>query len=152
MAIYLAVNRKFYKIRHKLKLILSTIRTAVDLTHKIYEDKTNAPKGPSIVVLHGLLGSKKNWDSMCKKISKETKRTVVAADIRNHGESPHNNSHTYIDLASDVSKLIDTLSLKQTAIIGHSMGGKTAMVLALLEVSIYLCLFLARVLPIELRK
>lgn len=86
------------------------------------------------MVLHGLLGSKRNWESMCKMIA-SLNRKVVAVDSRNHGESPHDSSHTYPELASDVSKVIDTLALKQPVVIGHSMGGRTAMALALTEVN-----------------
>lgn len=110
-------------------------RNAVDLAHKIHGPSPEAGSTP-IIVLHGLLGSKKNWDSMCKKLTSQMNTTVVAADARNHGESPHDSSHNYYDLASDVSQLIQKLSLKNANVIGHSMGGRTAMVLALTEVSL----------------
>lgn len=110
-----------------------TNRNAVDLAHKIHGPSVSDSNTP-IFVLHGLLGSKKNWDSMSKKISSATQKTVVAADARNHGESPHDSSHTYNDLASDVSFLMSKLTVSKAHVIGHSMGGRTAMVLALSEV------------------
>ncbi|XP_068623849.1 sn-1-specific diacylglycerol lipase ABHD11-like [Battus philenor] len=70
---------------------------------------------------------------MSKKIGETIDKVVVAVDARNHGESPHHDSHTYIELASDVSNLMNTLNIKQADIIGHSMGGRTGMVLALTE-------------------
>ncbi|XP_030034985.1 uncharacterized protein LOC115450950 [Manduca sexta] len=129
MKIFLLIKHTRYK-----PLINNVItRSAVDLAHKVHGGSVtgNVP----VIVLHGLLGSKKNWESMCKKILATTKKTVVAVDARNHGESPHNSSHTYHDLASDVSQLMNKLSIAKAIVVGHSMGGRTAMVLALTEPS-----------------
>lgn len=131
------LNTLRYFDRHPLLKIACkfnrvTSRSALDLAHKIHG---SLGKNPPIIVLHGLLGSKKNWDSMCKKISANTSLAVVAADLRNHGESPHDSSHSYPELASDVSQLMSKLSLNQANVIGHSMGGRTGMMLALMEVS-----------------
>ncbi|XP_045517333.1 protein ABHD11-like [Pieris brassicae] len=108
-------------------------RTAVDLVYKVHgnENYNNAP----VIVIHGLLGMKKNWESVSKRINENTSKTVITVDVRNHGESPHTSSHTYHELASDISQLISKLSLKTSHIIGHSMGGRTGMVLALTEPS-----------------
>lgn len=108
-------------------------RSAVDLVYKVHgnENYNMAP----IIIIHGLLGMRKNWESASKKINENTNKTVITVDMRNHGESPHTSSHTYLDLASDISHLISKLSLKTSHIIGHSMGGRTGMVLALTEVS-----------------
>lgn len=111
-------------------------RNAIDLAYKMHGPNVTDANIP-IVVLHGLLGSKKNWDSMSKKLSSALQKTVIAADARNHGESPHESSHTYHDLASDVSFLMSKLTIKKAHVIGHSMGGRTAMVLALSEVLPY---------------
>ncbi|CAB3219827.1 unnamed protein product [Arctia plantaginis] len=60
-------------------------------------------------------------------------RNLNTTDARNHGDSPHDSAHSYLDLAADVSQLLQTLSLPQSHIIGHSMGGRTGMALALNE-------------------
>ncbi|KOB66720.1 putative abhydrolase domain containing 11, partial [Operophtera brumata] len=109
-----------------------TRRSAVDLAHKVHGPPVTDANTP-IIVLHGVLGSKKNWQSMSKMLSSATKKTVVTADARNHGESPHDDSHSYQDLASDVSLLMSKLTISKAHVIGHSMGGRTAMVLALTE-------------------
>lgn len=109
------------------------VRSTVDLAYKIHGKPASVDSTP-IVLLHGLLGSKKNWDSMSKRIASATQKTVIAADARNHGESPHNDSHDYLDLASDVSELMNKLTITNAIVIGHSMGGRTGMVLALNEV------------------
>uniref|UniRef100_A0A2A4JMA9 sn-1-specific diacylglycerol lipase ABHD11 n=1 Tax=Heliothis virescens TaxID=7102 RepID=A0A2A4JMA9_HELVI len=112
---------------------LNNVR-AVDLAYKVY-GPSPTPDSVPILVLHGFLGCMRNWQSMCKRITGHTNRTVIAVDARNHGDSPHTDSHSYIDLAADVSKLITKLGVQKCTIIGHSMGGRTGMVLALSEPS-----------------
>ncbi|KAK9236627.1 Alpha/Beta hydrolase protein [Lipomyces kononenkoae] len=84
-----------------------------------------------IIVLHGLLGSKQNNRSVCRQFAKELNTTVYALDLRNHGDSPHARSHDYKALALDVEHFIDTTIKKPSVILGHSMGAKTAMAVAL---------------------
>ncbi|KAJ8711370.1 hypothetical protein PYW07_008612 [Mythimna separata] len=88
-----------------------------------------------ILVLHDCLGTKQNWDSICKRLSAQCKKTVIAVDARNHGDSPHCDSHDYKALANDLSNLISHFVLDNCILIGHSMGGRTAMVTALQQPS-----------------
>ena len=81
-----------------------------------------------MVLLHGLLGSSRNWQSAGKRLA-ET-RCVYALDLRNHGESPHNSRMDYPALAADVLSWADGAGLDRFHILGHSMGGKVAMYLA----------------------
>ncbi len=85
--------------------------------------------GPPIVILHGLFGSARNWHAIAKQL--ESTHHVYALDLRNHGSSPWHDSMTYRDLADDVRDFIEQHNLEQAVVIGHSMGGKTAMLLAL---------------------
>ncbi|XP_075983984.1 sn-1-specific diacylglycerol lipase ABHD11-like [Anticarsia gemmatalis] len=135
-------------LKKSWKIDKTSRRPAVDLAYKIHGP---SPSGSSknIIALHGLLGSKRNWDSMCKMINSATNASVVAADIRNHGDSPHNSTHTYPELASDVSQLITKLSMNKAHIIGHSMGGRTGMVLALSEPSKVASLVVADISPVS---
>ena len=80
---------------------------------------------PPLLVVHGLFGSARNWGVISKRLSDE--REVIAVDQRNHGDSPRNDSHTYFDMAEDLAQVIDG----KWDVLGHSMGGKAAMVLAL---------------------
>ncbi|KAK9453072.1 Alpha/Beta hydrolase protein [Dipodascopsis uninucleata] len=98
--------------------------------------KIPAPEGAQaksapIVVLHGFLGSKMNNRSVCKRFAKELGTTVYALDLRNHGDSPHTKVHDYPHLALDVENFIDTHVKEPCVILGHSMGAKTAMAVAL---------------------
>ena len=83
---------------------------------------------PPCLIAHGLFGSARNWGYIAKKLSKT--RPIIAVDMRNHGKSPHLPTNSYPDLAAD---LADVLAKQEQPwdVIGHSMGGKAAMVLAL---------------------
>ena len=78
-----------------------------------------------VLVAHGLFGSAKNWGAIAKRMS--ASRPVIAADMRNHGQSPWFDTHTYPEMAADLAEL----TTRQTDVLGHSMGGKAAMMLAL---------------------
>ena len=83
-----------------------------------------------VIIAHGLFGSGKNWRGVAKKIS-DVGRKVVVVDMRNHGLSFWHNSHCYEDLAEDLRNIVMEFG-ESADIIGHSMGGKAAMALALL--------------------
>ena len=82
-------------------------------------------QGPPVMILPGLLGSTDNWRSIAQQLAMHY--TVYLVDHRNHGRSFHSNVMTYEAMAADVSGLIARLGLKDTVLIGHSMGGKVAM-------------------------
>ncbi|MFQ3183078.1 MAG: esterase [Alteromonas macleodii] len=83
------------------------------------------PSLPNILIAHGLFGSGRNWGVIAKRLSDQFH--VICPDMRNHGASPWFSSQSYADMANDLSALLD----QPTLIVGHSMGGKAAMVLAL---------------------
>jgi pimeloyl-ACP methyl ester carboxylesterase len=85
-------------------------------------------EGFPLVILHGLYGSSDNWMSIGRELSHHFR--VILVDQRNHGKSPHSMQHTYPDMANDLLELIDVLDLSSVDIVGHSMGGKTAMLFA----------------------
>ncbi|KAG5982890.1 hypothetical protein E4U55_001182 [Claviceps digitariae] len=89
-------------------------------------------KQPPIIFLHGLFGSKKNNRGISKVLARDVGAEVYALDLRNHGESPHDPRHDYYAMAEDVSAFIQDQKLGDVTLIGHSMGAKTAMTLALL--------------------
>jgi pimeloyl-ACP methyl ester carboxylesterase len=85
--------------------------------------------GPPLVILHGLFGSSGNWRGVARELA--ATHSVFIADLRNHGASPWADSMDYIEMADDVLQLIERLGLERPTVMGHSMGGKTAMALAL---------------------
>lgn len=125
------------QIAHRLLASTSENAETVDLAYASYESTTDSNDSgrPPLVILHGLLGSKNNWNSMSKAIHRTTGRKVISVDARNHGDSRHASQHTYVHMAHDVMKLLKKLELSKVSILGHSMGGRTAMVLSLLCVS-----------------
>ena len=88
-------------------------------------------EGPPLIVLHGLFGSGRNWTAVSRKLAE--RRSVHLLDLRNHGESPWHAEMSYPLLAADVAAYMDREGIAQAEIMGHSMGGKTAMTLALNE-------------------
>ncbi|WP_328992256.1 alpha/beta fold hydrolase [Kribbella sp. NBC_01245] len=91
---------------------------------------TYGESGTPVVVLHGLFGSSRNWMTAARRLAAAGHR-VIAMDLRNHGTSPHVPTMSYPEMAEDVAETITTLGLGPVALIGHSMGGKTAMLTAL---------------------
>lgn len=85
-------------------------------------------EGPAFIILHGLFGLSDNWQSVAKKLSERF--TVYLVDLRNHGHSAHHEEWNYNAMAEDVYELIGEEGLEKVIILGHSMGGKTAMTFA----------------------
>ena len=85
--------------------------------------------GPPVVVLHGLFGSGRNWLTVARRLS--DRYTLYLVDLRNRGRSLHLESMTYTDMIADVRALVDELGLQDFVLVGHSMGGKAAMTMAL---------------------
>lgn len=86
-------------------------------------------QGRPLIVLHGLFGSSTNWNSVSKALAADYR--VLAVDQRNHGSSPHTDDLSYALLAEDLRAFIEQHELRSAYLLGHSMGGKTAMEFAL---------------------
>lgn len=100
------------------------MRGMVTLFHR---DLGGAGK-PPLVVLHGLLGSSRNWLTTGRDLAAH--HHVLALDLRNHGKSPHAAPMDYATLVADVLAWLDAQGFPRVALMGHSMGGKVAMLLA----------------------
>lgn len=87
--------------------------------------------GQPLVILHGLLGSSRNWGTITRRLAEGGHRRVLAVDLPNHGASPWSETMDYPFLARQVGQFIEELGAGPAAVVGHSMGGKAAMVLAL---------------------
>jgi esterase len=95
----------------------------------IYHHPATTPQGqPPLLIAHGLFGSARNWHMVARNLA--TTRDVVSVDMRNHGMSPRYNSQNYTDMAGDLAEVIVSLG-SPVDVLGHSMGGKAAMMLAL---------------------
>jgi esterase len=91
------------------------------------------PTARPLVILHGLFGTLDNWQTLARRWAEEAGLRVISVDLRNHGRSFHSPEHSYALMAQDVLALCDHLALDpaQLNLMGHSMGGKVAMCLAL---------------------
>ncbi|VEN53243.1 unnamed protein product [Callosobruchus maculatus] len=107
----------------------------VNLSYATYESTTadRPSQAAPLVIMHGLFGSKSNWNSLSKVYQQKCnpQRKVIAVDARNHGDSPHSSEHTYAHLAADLKSLLNQLGVEKAAFMGHSMGGRAVMLFAL---------------------
>lgn len=86
-------------------------------------------QGSPVLILHGLFGFSDNWQTIAKGLSDQF--LIVTPDLRNHGRSPHADKHSYPEMAEDIRAFLEQHWMFSAAVIGHSMGGKVAMQLAL---------------------
>ncbi|MGP3699362.1 alpha/beta fold hydrolase [Rhodobacter sp. NSM] len=100
---------------------------------------------PPLLIAHGLFGSARNWGVICRRLADT--RDVMAVDMRNHGESAWTESHRYPDMAADLAEVI-AANGGRADVLGHSMGGKAAMTLALTEPRLVRRLVVADVAPV----
>lgn len=100
---------------------------------------------PTLVIAHGLYGSARNWGVIARRLA--DRRDVVAVDMRNHGDSPRFPTQSYPDMAADLAGVIRTLT-PPVDLLGHSMGGKAAMQLALTEPELIRRLVVADIAPV----
>ncbi|BEJ12053.1 hypothetical protein CspHIS471_0205130 [Cutaneotrichosporon sp. HIS471] len=115
----------------------SAIRTyarpaAVELAYDVFEPAEVKQPGQSLVLCHGLFGSKQNWRSLAKGFAQRLGMPVYALDMRNHGMSTAAQPHGYADMAHDIAEFADKAGIKSGMnLLGHSMGGKAVQAYAL---------------------
>ena len=106
----------------------------------------DAGEGQPIVLLHGLFGRSQNLGALARRLAARAR--VISMDLRNHGASLHAPGMDYKTLASDVMETLSALSIPKAALLGHSMGGKTAMAAALMAPSRVSRLLVSDIAPI----
>ena len=107
---------------------------------------TEAGAGDPVVVLHGLFGSGGNWGAIQKRLA--ARHRVIAPDLRNHGASPHAAPMDYPAMAADVAEMLAARDARPATVLGHSMGGKVAMALALAQPDLVSRLVVADIAPV----
>jgi esterase len=100
---------------------------------------------PPLIIVHGLFGSGRNWGAIARRLA--DRRTVHTLDQRNHGTSPRAATQTYPDMAADLAEVIAAIGAP-VDLLGHSMGGKAAMVLALTHPDLLRRLVIADIAPV----
>jgi len=112
-----------------------------------YTTPSDGPEtAPPLLIAHGLFGSARNWGAMAKRLA--TTRRVVSVDMRNHGASPWRPKHGYEDLAADLAEVIEAIG-RPIDVLGHSMGGKAAMALALTRPDLVRRLIVGDIAPVS---
>ncbi len=101
--------------------------------------------GTPLLIAHGLFGSARNWGVLSKRFASD--RPVVAVDMRNHGDSFWSDTHSYSAMAEDLARVIGEIG-GEADVLGHSMGGKAAMVLALTQPNLVRKLIIADIAPV----
>lgn len=101
--------------------------------------------GPKLLIVHGLYGSGRNWGVIAKRMSDD--RMVLTPDMRNHGDSFWDPVHNYPAMAQDLIQVIEAQD-GPVDVVGHSMGGKAAMVLALKRPDLVNRLVVADIAPV----
>lgn len=110
----------------------------------LHYPSSKSNKSP-LLIIHGLYGSARNWGVICKRMSDE--REIFAVDQRNHGDSQWCETHDYFDMAEDIHEFLEHLG--SMAILGHSMGGKAAMVLSIMAPKLVEKLIIADIAPVS---
>lgn len=105
----------------------------------------NPTGAPPLLIVHGLFGSGRNWGVIARRLA--DLRDVITVDMRNHGESPRFASQSYPEMAEDLAEVITTLGGPMD-VMGHSMGGKAAMQLALTRPELLRKLVVADIAPV----
>lgn len=121
-----------------------TVRLAAT-EYGIHDDPAAVP----LAILHGLFGSGRNWASMAQRLA--ARRPVIAFDLRNHGASDWAGGMAYGEMAEDVLAMLGERGYRRAALLGHSMGGKTAMVAALRDPDMVERLVVVDIAPVTYR-
>lgn len=103
-------------------------------------------EGPPLVLLHGLFGSNENLGTLARELARG--HSVYALDLRNHGRSPHADTMDFPSMAEDVRQTMTAHGLESAAVLGHSLGGKTAMELALAHPDVVTQLIVLDIAPV----
>jgi esterase len=111
----------------------------------VHHPARDARSAPTLLIAHGLFGSARNWNVIARNLA--TCRDVVVVDMRNHGSSPRYPSQSYADMAADLARVIGHLGAPAD-LLGHSMGGKAAMQLALTQGGLLRRLVVADIAPV----
>ncbi len=119
---------------------------AVNLETMLHYSEYGTPTdAPSLLIVHGLYGSGRNWGVIAKRLSDQ--RHVITVDMRNHGDSPRATTQSYPDMAGDLAEVIRHIGAPMD-VCGHSMGGKASMMLALQHPDLVHKLIVADIAPV----
>jgi len=115
-------------------IVQSSVRrlmTSENISYTITDDKNHDSNQVPVVLAHGALGNKKNFNTLAKRLSMELERSVITYDARNHGKSKHSEDMSLEAMSGDLEHLLGETGHEKCILIGHSLGGRTSMHFAL---------------------
>ena len=119
------------------------------LSSDISKDLIKTNQNKVLFILHGLYGRGKNWQTFAKKYSYDRDQFVITVNLRNHGGNEFKKEQSYLLMAEDVMEIINYLGVSNVDLLGHSMGGKLAMVITLLDESYIDKVVIADIAPVN---
>lgn len=111
----------------------------------VHHPATTIASAPPLLIVHGLFGSGRNWGVIARRLADV--RDVTVVDMRNHGNSPRFATQTYADMAADLAEVAQAMG-GPVDVLGHSMGGKASMILALTQPGLVHSLVVADIAPV----
>src|ERR1700693_1021351 len=119
------------------------------MTVRLAATEYGATDAPPLAILHGLFGSGRNWASIAQRLA--AKRRGIVFDLRTHGASAWAGGMQYGEMAEDVLAMLDERGYRRAALLGHSMGGKAAMMAALRDPDMVERLVVVDIAPVDYR-
>lgn len=113
-----------------LQVSARRLSTSGDISYSVHEAEDQKDSIP-VVLAHGALGNKKNFNTLAKRLSTELSCPVISYDARNHGKSKHTDDMSLESMSDDFEHLLEELGVEKCILIGHSLGGRTSMYTAL---------------------
>jgi esterase len=108
---------------------------------------TQQGSGAPVFLIHGLFGSLSNLGNLARALASNYR--VICVDLRNHGDSPHSEEMSLVSMAADIVELMDDLSIANADFVGHSLGGKVAMQLAMTSLDRVKSLVVVDIAPVK---
>ena len=103
--------------------------------------------GDPVFLIHGLFGSLSNLGNLARALAPNYR--VISVDLRNHGDSPHHSEMSLLSMAQDIAELMDHLAITSAYFVGHSLGGKVAMQLAMTDADRVKSLVVVDIAPVD---
>ncbi|EDW83081.1 uncharacterized protein Dwil_GK19111 [Drosophila willistoni] len=125
------VTRRLMQQQRQYTQVIEPVNLAFRLHTTKQQPDDDPDVSPPFVIMHGVLGVKDNWRSISQQLAYQTGRRVFSVDARNHGDSPYTDLHSTKAMVVDMVEFMKTHRLAKICALGHSMGGRCMMMLAL---------------------
>ncbi|XP_060663093.1 protein ABHD11 [Drosophila nasuta] len=129
---------------------LSADPAPIAMAYEMFETPNTDTNKPPLMIMHGLFGSKQNWRSVGRAIASKTNRRVFTVDLRNHGDSPHANTHNSAGMTADIKTFLAANGISKVSLMGHSMGGRASMHFSLYNTQLVERLIVVDISPVSM--